>query len=52
MKPTMENDPDLKQQQRIIGHHPHTSTGMPPHGTIRKAKPWMMKMVHNPKKKD
>ncbi len=49
MKPTMENDPDLRKQSKILDHHPHTS--MPPHGMIRKAKPWHLKMVSNPKKK-
>jgi len=44
----IENDPDLKQQQKILAHK---APGKPPHGMIRKAKPWHLAMVHNPKKK-
>lgn len=45
----IENDPDLKKQEKILDHHPHV--GMPQHGTLRKAPKHMMKLVHVPGKK-
>lgn len=42
----IENDPNLKQQEKILDHHPHH--GMAPHGTVRKMKPWHAAKVHKP----
>ncbi|MHB1952825.1 MAG: hypothetical protein ACYCOU_03670 [Sulfobacillus sp.] len=43
----IENDPNLKQQEKILDHHPHTPH-MPPHGSIRKMKAWHAEKVHRP----
>lgn len=42
----VENDPNLKQQEKIIDHHPHH--GFPQHGMIRKGPKHMRKAIHEP----
>lgn len=46
----LENDPNLKEQEKILDHHPHH--GMPPHGQIRKMPKHMAGKVHRPKTKE
>lgn len=47
-RPKMENDPDLKAQEKILSHHPHH--GFPKHGTMRPVKPHLLKALHREKK--
>ena len=45
-----ENDPNLKQQEKIIDHHPHH--GFPQHGNLlKKGREWMKEYVKLPNKK-
>jgi hypothetical protein len=45
-----ENDPNLKEQLKVLSHHPpHTAA---PHGHIRKMKPHMAGKIHEPRKEE